>query len=50
MDEIAATFEYAGLPGGFHQAAGEVFRRIEAFKDVKDIPSLVDVISKLLLP
>jgi 3-hydroxyisobutyrate dehydrogenase-like beta-hydroxyacid dehydrogenase len=27
MEEIAATFEAAGLPGGFHHAAAEVFRR-----------------------
>jgi len=27
MEEIAATFEAAGLPPGFHQAAAEVFRR-----------------------
>jgi 3-hydroxyisobutyrate dehydrogenase-like beta-hydroxyacid dehydrogenase len=27
MEEIAATFEAAGLPGGFHRAAAEVFRR-----------------------
>jgi uncharacterized protein DUF1932 len=27
MDEIAATFEAAGAPGGFHRAAAEVFRR-----------------------
>jgi 3-hydroxyisobutyrate dehydrogenase-like beta-hydroxyacid dehydrogenase len=27
MEEIAATFEAAGLPGGFHEAAAEVFRR-----------------------
>ncbi len=26
MEEIAATFSAAGLPGGFHQAAAEVFR------------------------
>jgi hypothetical protein len=26
MEEIAATFSVAGLPGGFHQAAAEVFR------------------------
>jgi 3-hydroxyisobutyrate dehydrogenase-like beta-hydroxyacid dehydrogenase len=26
MEEIAATFEAAGLPGGFHQAAAEVYR------------------------
>jgi 3-hydroxyisobutyrate dehydrogenase-like beta-hydroxyacid dehydrogenase len=27
MEEIAATFETAGLPAGFHLAAAEVFRR-----------------------
>jgi 3-hydroxyisobutyrate dehydrogenase-like beta-hydroxyacid dehydrogenase len=26
MEEIAATFAAAGLPGGFHQAAAEVYR------------------------
>jgi hypothetical protein len=26
MEEIAATFEANGLPGGFHRAAAEVFR------------------------
>jgi 3-hydroxyisobutyrate dehydrogenase-like beta-hydroxyacid dehydrogenase len=28
MEEIAATFEEAGLPGGFHEVAAEVFRRM----------------------
>jgi 3-hydroxyisobutyrate dehydrogenase-like beta-hydroxyacid dehydrogenase len=27
MEEIAATFEAAGLPNGFHRAAAEIFRR-----------------------
>jgi 3-hydroxyisobutyrate dehydrogenase-like beta-hydroxyacid dehydrogenase len=27
MEEIAQTFEDAGLPGGFHRAAAEVYRR-----------------------
>jgi hypothetical protein len=26
MEEIAATFEAAGLPDGFHRAAAEVYR------------------------
>jgi hypothetical protein len=26
MEEIAATFEADGLPGGFHRAAAEVYR------------------------
>lgn len=33
MDEIAATFAEAGLPDGFHRAAGEVYRRLGVFKD-----------------
>ena len=33
MDEIAATFADAGLPDGFHRAAGEVYRRLGSFKD-----------------
>ena len=33
MDEIAATFAGAGLPDGFHRAAGEVYKRLDAFKD-----------------
>ncbi len=27
MEEIARTFEAAGLPGGFHEAAAEIYRR-----------------------
>jgi 3-hydroxyisobutyrate dehydrogenase-like beta-hydroxyacid dehydrogenase len=30
MEEIAATFDEAGLPGGFHKAAAEVFQRMAA--------------------
>ena len=33
MDEIAATFAAAGLPDGFHRAAGEIYRRLDTFKD-----------------
>jgi hypothetical protein len=29
MEEIARTFETAGQPGGFHQAAAEVYRGYE---------------------
>ena len=29
MEEIASTFEAAGLPGGFHEAAAEVYRKYE---------------------
>jgi 3-hydroxyisobutyrate dehydrogenase-like beta-hydroxyacid dehydrogenase len=30
MEEIASTFAAAGLPDGFHRAAAEVFRRVDA--------------------
>ncbi len=33
MAEIATTFEQAGLPAGFHRAAGEVFERLSLFRD-----------------
>lgn len=48
MDEIAATFKSVGLPVGFHAAAGEVYRRLEYFKDVEDVPDLKEVIKALL--
>ena len=35
MAEIAATFESLGLPGGFHQGAQEIYRRMA---DLKDLP------------
>jgi len=48
MDEISATFSAAGLPGGFHSAAGELYRRLALFKDADDTPSLDEVLAKLL--
>ena len=32
MEEIASTFEEAGLPGGFHHAAAEIFRHMANVK------------------
>jgi len=48
MDEIAATFEAAGLPGGFHHAAAEIFERLSGFKDGASNPSLDEVTAALL--
>jgi 3-hydroxyisobutyrate dehydrogenase-like beta-hydroxyacid dehydrogenase len=31
MDEIAASMTAAGLPPGFHQAAGEIYRRLSGY-------------------
>jgi hypothetical protein len=38
MEEIAAAFEAAELPGGFHHAAAEIYRRLEQFKDDDSAP------------
>lgn len=48
MREIAATFRGAGLPGGFHDAAAEVFERLEAFKDQAEPPAIELVLEALL--
>jgi 3-hydroxyisobutyrate dehydrogenase-like beta-hydroxyacid dehydrogenase len=41
MEEIAATFEAAGLPAGFHAAAADICKRLESFKDRTDPPPTV---------
>ena len=50
MEEIAASFEAAGLPGGFHLAAADLYRRLEEFKDGAAPPTLADVIEALRKP
>ena len=50
MDEIASTFEADGLPGGFHRAAADVYRRLAAFKDDPDAPGGADLARHLLPP
>jgi 3-hydroxyisobutyrate dehydrogenase-like beta-hydroxyacid dehydrogenase len=47
MHEIAATFQSAGLPAEFHQAAAEIFRRLEKFKGLEQ-PAVKDVLGTLL--
>ncbi len=48
MQEIAATFENAGLPGGFHTAAAVVFERLAQFKDepAADIVELLKALNQ----
>ncbi len=48
MDEIAETFAEAGLPSGFHEAAGEIYQRIADFKGRDETPKLEDVLRELL--
>jgi 3-hydroxyisobutyrate dehydrogenase-like beta-hydroxyacid dehydrogenase len=47
MEEIASTFEQAGLPGGFHEAAAEIYRSMAEFKDAESTPELEDVLAAL---
>ena len=47
MEEIAATFREAGLPGEFHAAAAIVYRRLTRFKDVQPTPELEEVLAAL---
>ena len=43
MEEIAASFEAAGLPAGFHLAAADLYRRLEGFKNGATAPTLAEV-------
>jgi 3-hydroxyisobutyrate dehydrogenase-like beta-hydroxyacid dehydrogenase len=48
MEEIAATFEAAGFPGGFHNGANNIYLRLAEFKDAPQTPSLEAVLLALL--
>ena len=48
MEEIAASFEAAGLPAGFHLAAADIYRSLEGFKDAARPPALDEVTAALL--
>src|SRR5262249_42470667 len=48
MEEIAATLDAAGLPGEFHLAAADIYRRMADFKGASQIPALDDVLKALL--
>ncbi|HMH19826.1 MAG TPA: DUF1932 domain-containing protein [Burkholderiales bacterium] len=50
MEEIAASFEAAGLPGGFHLAAAELYRKLEAFKDGAKTPALAEITAAIRQP
>lgn len=48
MEEIAATFTEAGMPGGFHQAAAEIYRRIAGLRGWTSPPDLNEVLKALV--
>jgi hypothetical protein len=43
MEEIAASFEAVGLPGGFHLASADLYKRLEGFKGGETPPALPQV-------
>ena len=47
MQEIAATFESAGMPPGFFEAAHDIYQRMAPFKDAEELPALEDVLAAL---
>lgn len=50
MDEIAATFDGAGMPAGFHQAAADIYQRLAKFKDAPATPAIQEVLDALQSP
>lgn len=48
MQEIADTFEGAGLPNGFFLGALDVYERITHFKGADETPELDDVLASLI--
>ena len=52
MEEIASTFEHADMPRGFHDAAGDIYRRLAQFKDqpAPSTDTLIEAIKKPARP
>lgn len=48
MHEIAATFQAAGLPAGFHLGAAAIYQRIAHFKDAPSPPELEAILAALV--
>jgi len=48
MEETAAACAAAGLPAGFHEAAAEIYRRLERYKDAPTPP--LDEVLRALVP
>ena len=48
MDEIAATYEAAGLPTGFAEASADLYNRLASHKDEEDPPTADELIEELL--
>jgi 3-hydroxyisobutyrate dehydrogenase-like beta-hydroxyacid dehydrogenase len=50
MEEIARAFAAVGLPSGFHEAAADIYRRLEGYKDTAAPPPVEEATRRLLEP
>ena len=50
MHEIAQALGGAGLPDGFHRAAGRVYRRLRDYKDRAPAPPMEEILAALRRP
>jgi 3-hydroxyisobutyrate dehydrogenase-like beta-hydroxyacid dehydrogenase len=48
MEEDARALAQAGLPAGFHEAAGDIYQRLAAYKDTATPPAVADALAELL--
>ncbi len=48
MEEIARSLAAAGLPGGFHEAAREIYRRLADYKHATTPPPVEEAAARLL--
>ena len=48
MEEIASTFEQAGVTGEFHVAANHLYEQLMQYKDIKETPPLREILESLV--
>jgi 3-hydroxyisobutyrate dehydrogenase-like beta-hydroxyacid dehydrogenase len=48
MEEISRTFSDAGLPGGFHASAANIYQRLARFKDPNSPPTPEEILIALM--
>jgi 3-hydroxyisobutyrate dehydrogenase-like beta-hydroxyacid dehydrogenase len=48
MEEDARALVEAGLPAGFHEAAGEIYQRLAGYKDTPGPPPMAEALAALL--
>jgi 3-hydroxyisobutyrate dehydrogenase-like beta-hydroxyacid dehydrogenase len=48
MDEDARALAQVGLPAGFHEAAGDIYQRLAAYKETATPPAVADALAEVL--